>query len=99
MIKASPAIVLACIAQLRANITALDPRQDLPSVQVSHLDHEWLHSVVSFTDLESAEDDTMAAEHAKIAWPVFRRLEAGSVNHELICFFVESGSREQSCDV
>lgn len=55
--------------------------------------------MVIFVYYHSSEDDGMAAEAAQVTRPVLGCLNTGSVNDELICSFVESGSRQKTGNV
>jgi len=98
-VERGPSVVLGAVANLGSEITTLNTGEDFPRLHVPDLYHEGLHTVFISIDDETGEDDSMATEAAKVAWPVLGGLNARSIDDELVCGHVKRGSSQKASDV
>ena len=84
IIKLAPAIIFGVVADLGAEVAAFDTFTDLPSGNISDLNHEGLHTIVLLIDNQSGEDDGMTCEATEITRPVLGSTDVRRINDELI---------------
>ena len=89
VVKASPSVVLASIADLGAQVATLNTWLDLPGLRVPDVDHERLNAEIVLIDDQPGENHSVTAEHSQVSGPVLGRCDCGRVDDELVCLAIE----------
>ena len=64
LVEGSPAVVLASVANLGAQVATFNARTDLPCLNTPDLHHERLNSIVIAIDETAGKDHSVASKHA-----------------------------------
>jgi hypothetical protein len=99
LVKSSPAIVLARVADFWTQVTALDSFNVLPCGKITNLYYEGLDSIVVLIYQETSEHNCVRSIATQVSWPEFSGSLSGTVNNELVCSLVERSEGFKLADI
>mmetsp|Transcript_93425 Transcript_93425/g.128705 ORF Transcript_93425/g.128705 Transcript_93425/m.128705 type:complete len:331 (-) Transcript_93425:41-1033(-) len=92
-------ILLRVISIFSTNVTEFNTWHRFPVVQVSYLDHKWLHTIVLTLRSKSGKHNSMRAEMTHVTRPEFGCLDVRGVQNKLVGFWIPSSCGLKTCDI